>query len=80
MKEWTKEQKLKVELDFLIKSKDLLKEHFNDNVKKEGINYDAFTIQKLNKLVDRMIDNEIDFLHDETDEYIDLYCTDHTNN
>lgn len=80
MTEWTKEQKFKVELDFLIKSKDLLKERFNENVKKEGINYDAFTMQKLNKLVDRMIDNEIEFLHDETEEYLNLYCTDHTNN
>lgn len=80
MTEWTKEQKFKVELDFLIKAREILKERFPNTIKTDSTQYDAFTIQKLNKLVDRVIDNEIEFLHDEPEEYLELYCKDHANN
>ncbi len=54
----------------------LLKEHF----KKRKNQITPFEQIKLTKLIDRMIEGEIDYLHDDPDCYFELYNQDHLNN
>lgn len=76
MQEWNEKRKIEVEKNFLLKAKALLKERTRGS----HIEADPFTRSKINVLIDRMIDNEIDFLLTEADVYFDLYCKDHLGN
>ena len=73
-------RKMKIERDFLIRTRELLKAQIGTDVNYEWHNLDVFTLDKINKLIDRMIDNELDYLVEETDEYFELYCKDHLKN
>ena len=76
MKKLKKSRNIDIERDFIIKTRALALEKLKDS----SGTIDAFTIDKMKKLINRMIDNEIDFLYDETEEYLDLYCKDHLKN
>lgn len=76
MQEWNEKRKIEVEKTFLQQARILLKKRNQGST--DGI--DAFTKSKVNVLIDRMIDTEIDFLLNESDVYLDLYCNDHLSN
>ena len=74
-------RKLEIERDFLIRTRELLKAQIGRDVNYERHNFlDVFTLDKINKLIDRMIDSELDYLVEETDEYFELCCKDHLKN
>ena len=78
--EVSKSDKLEVEKEFLKLTRSILKSRIRDKKTIQDLKIDAFTLNKMLKLLDRMFDNEFDFLSDEPDEYLNLYCKDYLKN
>ena len=78
--EVSKSDKLEVEKEFLKLTRSILKSRVRDEKTIQDLKIDAFTLNKMLKLLDRMFDNEFDFLSDEPDEYLNLYCMDYLKN
>lgn len=78
--EVSKSDKLKIENDFLKLTRSILKSRLQQKAVIQELKIDAFTLNKMLKLLDRMFDNEFDFLCDDPDEYLSLFCKDYVMN
>lgn len=78
--EFTEEKMKNIERSFLIKTKEFLKQQVEKQNNIDSRHIDAFTFNKILNLIDRVFNNEVEFLHDEPDEYFELYLKDHLKN
>ena len=67
----TKNNKMKNEINFIIKLKDLLIGQIENHNK-----FSLFEKSKSKKIVERLINNELDYLFENPEEYFELYISD----
>ena len=71
---------VKIEEKFLLESEELILQLLNTYMNSEACKLDAFTKAKMNGMVTRMINQEIDYLHDDHVNYFEIYGENHLNN
>lgn len=74
------DKKIKVEKKFLFETKDLIQELFQEHCKTGKNKIDAFTKAKIKGLITRVMDQEVEYLHDDPESYFELYGEDHLKN
>ena len=74
------EDKIQVEKKFLHKTEDLIQEVLENHMNSPECKLDAFTKTKIKKLVIRVVNQEVEYLYDDPQNYFEIYGEDHLNN
>ena len=72
--------KIKIEEKFLLESEELILQLLNTYMNSAACKLDAFTKAKMKGMLTRMINQEIDYFHDDPVNYFEIYGEDHLNN
>ena len=64
------------EIQFLQKTEKLLTDYIRTYAKNNRDQMGVFEENRIRKLIERAIDADFEFLHDDPDTYLDLYCKD----
>ena len=73
-------RKIEVEKRFLRDTEELLKELLKTHLSSNECKMDAFTKEKIKILVSRVINQEVEYLHEDPENYFDIYGEDHLKN
>ena len=74
------EDKIKIEKKFLHNTEELIQELLKHHMKSSKCKLDAFTKTKIKKLVTRVVNQEVEYLYDDPQNYFEIYGEDHLNN
>ena len=74
------EEKIKTEEVFLHNTKELIQELLEKHMSSSQCQLDAFTKTKIKKLVTRVVNQEVEYLYDDPQNYFEIYGEDHLNN
>ena len=72
--------KVDIESKNLVKYERLCTQLIEHYAKKNRLKVNVYEERKIKKLLNRMFDNEIDYLHNEPEDYFELYGDDHLQN
>lgn len=74
------EEKIKVEKQFLYETEELIQDLLEKHMETKSCKLDAFSKAKIKQLVNRVINQEVDYLHEDPDNYFEIYGQDHLKN
>lgn len=74
------DNKIKIEQNFLRNTEEIIEGLLLKHYSKNDYQLDAFTKAKINALVTRIFNQEVEYLHEDPTNYFELYGEDHLKN
>jgi hypothetical protein len=74
------DDKIQIEKKFLHNTEELIQELLENHMRSSQCQLDAFTKSKIKKLVTRVVNQEVEYLYDDPQNYFEIYGEDHLNN
>ena len=74
------DDKIQIEKKFLHNTEGLIQELLEKHMGSSQCQLDAFTKTKIKKLVTRVLNQEVEYLYDDPQNYFEIYGEDHLNN
>lgn len=74
------DDKIQIEKKFLHNTEELIQELLENHMNSPESKLDAFTKTKIKKLVTRVVNQEVEYLCDDPQNYFEIYSEDHLNN